>query len=248
MLFLKRFRAPKPTFSSRLAPDEPFFAIGDIHGRDDLLSRLLDRMAEIAPDIRLVFVGDYVDRGEESPNVLRRLQALQVNNPQTVCLIGNHEQMLLQFLDSPARTGPRWLRYGGLQTMAGYAVAPVAETASEAKWNDARDRLRSALGPHTEEWLRNLPTLWQSGNVAVLHAGADPAQPLADQDDNTLIWGHPDFDTKLRSDGQWVVHGHTIVDEASPKAGRISIDTGAYATGRLTAALIRSGSVKFFTA
>lgn len=249
MRFFKRFRTSKPTFSAPLTPDEPFFAIGDIHGRDDLLARLLPLMQDRAPGIRQVFVGDYIDRGEESAQVLRRLHEMQSADPQKViCLKGNHEDMLLNFLDAPARSGPRWMRYGGLQTMASFRVGAASESASEETWNEVRDMLRLAMGGKLETWLRELPTLWQTGNVAVLHAGADPALPLEGQDEQTLVWGHPAFMTTPREDGTWVVHGHTVVDEAASEAGRINTDTGAYATGVLTAAHVTQDEVAFLRA
>lgn len=214
---------------------------------DDIYARQQEthRAAGTPWSARLVFVGDYIDRGDQSAAVLDQLQALQGDHPSTICLMGNHEQMLLHFLDSPAQAGPRWMRYGGLQTMANYGVAPPAATAPADQWEEARDRFRTALGPETEVWLRALPLIWQTGNVAVVHAGADPGQPLAKQTEATLLWGHVDFARVPRSDGIWIVHGHTIVERARPEMGRLPVDTGAYATGRLTAALIRPGAVEF---
>lgn len=241
MRFLKRFRTPKATFSAALSPDEPFFAVGDLHGRADLLERLLPVMRERAPQARRVFLGDFVDRGEESAQVLTRLRTLQAEDPSVICLLGNHEDMMLKFLDDPAKTGGRWLRYGGLQTLASYRVKPVGESAPAEEWQVVADALRAAIGPELESWLRELPTHWVSGNVAAVHAGADPALPIQAQVPAHLTWGHPEFDTTPRTDGVWVVHGHTIVDAPATEMGRISIDTGAYATGRLTAALIAPG-------
>ena len=243
MIFLKRFRAPKPTFSAALAPDRPFFAIGDIHGREDLLIRLLEKMAERAPDLPLIFVGDYIDRGEQSAQVLARLMELQRQAPERVtCLAGNHEDMLLKFLKDPASNGPRWMRYGGLQTMSSCRLSAPRESAEAAAWEEARDQLAAALPAGCAAWLEDLPIGWDSGNVAVIHAGLDPLVPPGIQSRQTLLWGHPDFATTPREDGIWVVHGHTITSTPLQRAGRISIDTGAYATGRLTAALIQPGA------
>lgn len=242
MRISRLFRAPKHTFSAPLAPEVPFYAMGDLHGRDDLLQTLLDRLYAIAdPEARLVCVGDYIDRGEESAQVLRRLYALQADAGEDVmiCLCGNHEQMMLNFLDDPAGSGPRWMRYGGLQTLASFRIQAVPATAPEAQWRDARDRLRDAMGTALERWLRALPMVWQTGNVAVVHAAADPALPIAEQASQTLLWGHPDFEDQPRQDSVWVVHGHTIVDAVTPREGRLCVDTGAYATGRLSAALLR---------
>lgn len=250
MRFPFRRKTAKPEFDSPLRPAEPFFVIGDIHGCDALLGKLIGQLEEIAhPTAKLVLVGDYVDRGEHSAEVLRRIHRMQgeAGREFMICLRGNHDQMLIDFLDDPQKTGPRWLRYGGLQTLASYKVAGLAHTASEAQWVDARDRLREAMGADVEGWLRTLPTSWQSGNVLVAHAGADPMAPVSAQRDHTLLWGHPDFETVLRKDGSWVVHGHTIVERARPTNGRIPVDTGAYATGRLTAALLEVGKVQFLS-
>lgn len=247
MKFLKRLLLKKHRFSGEILPEQAFVAVGDIHGRADLLDRLLADL-ESGPhaELPIVFVGDYVDRGEQSADVLRLLtERAEAGN--TVCLLGNHEQMLLNFLEDPANQGPRWLRYGGLQTMASYGLPLVAQTAPEEAWVDAREALFDAMGHDLIQWLHDLPALWQSGNVAVLHAGADPEQPMDQQERRTLVWGHPEFDTEDRRDGVWVVHGHTIVDNAVAERGRISIDTGAYATGTLSAAVVAPGEVSFLT-
>lgn len=223
-----------------IAPDGPFCVIGDVHGRIDLLDRMLDR---IGTERSVVCVGDYVDRGEHSSEVLVRLQ----DRPDTTCLKGNHEEMLLKFLEDPISAGPRWLRYGGLQTLASFGVSGVTDTSRGDDLTAARDRLQQAMGDQMCEWLNDLPLWYRSGNVAVVHAGADPHCSIEHQDNASLLWGHPDFLKSGRPDGLWVVHGHTIVDEPSSKNGRIAIDTGAYATGRLTAAMISPGSVEFVT-
>lgn len=248
MQLFTRFRAPKPTFSAPLAPDEPFFAVGDLHGCDPLLARMIQRLDEISTDIRRVFVGDYIDRGESSAQVLTRLHGYQQDNPDRVlCLRGNHEQMLERFLAAPDRHGSRWLRYGGLQTMASYGIAPPPETAPPEKWAEVRDRLVEAMGPELLAWLADLPDWWQTGNVVTLHAAADPARPINEQELEHMLWGHPAFEAVPRQDGLWILHGHTIVDEPRPEMGRIPVDTGAYATGRLSAALVQKGSVEFLT-
>jgi serine/threonine protein phosphatase 1 len=244
----KRAPKPEPEFNAPLAPDVPFFAIGDIHGCDLLLGRLLERLQEIAhPDARLVTVGDYVDRGEHSRAVLERLQQMQAEAPEgmMVCLRGNHEQMLLDFLDDPAGQGERWLRHGGLQTLASYRVPVSASRQSDADWEVLRDRFREALGEPTEAWLRGLPLSWQTGNVWVVHAGADPEISMGMQTSRPLLWGHEGFGTVPRRDGVWVLHGHTIVEEAATRLGCIAVDTGAYATGRLTCALVEPERLEF---
>ena len=228
-----------PVPFANMAPEQPFTAIGDIHGRADLLSRFLDS----APDHQIVCVGDYVDRGDQSAEVLQILAARR----DIVCLSGNHEEMMLGFIADPVVNGRRWLRNGGLQTLASYGIGAVTENSRDATMKAAAERLRAAMGEPLIDWLRTLPTYWQTGNVAVVHAGADPAVPITDQTIRTLHWGHEEFQKKRRSDDTWVIHGHTIVDAAVIEDGRIAIDTGAYATGRLTAAHVVGEHISFET-
>ncbi len=250
-MFFKKRKKALPSFEAELAPDVPFFAVGDIHGSDQLLQNLLVKLTDVAhPDAMLICVGDYVDRGEDSAAVLQRLYEMHSQSGGLMeCLMGNHEHMMLNFLDDPVRHGSRWLRYGGLQTLASFKIAaPRGSSVADAEWMQVRDAFKGALGADLEDWLRNLPSQWITGNVAVVHAAADPELPIDGQDRSTLLWGHPEFDKKPRRDGTWVVHGHTIVDSAVSVDGRISVDTGAYATGKLTAALVEKAKVTFITA
>ena len=221
---------PEPHFDP-ITPDVPVVAIGDIHGRFDLLERL----PEPSPDTRVICVG------EQSAQVLRALHS----QPDIITLMGNHEQMMLKFIDNPKENGQRWLRYGGLQTLSSFDVSGVSQTSSGAELERARDALREAMGDALVDWVTNLPTSWVSGNVAFVHAAANPLISLKDQESRTLLWGHEDFGRKRRRDGMWIVHGHTIVDTPMVKGGVVSIDTGAYATDKLTAATIHNGEVEF---
>jgi len=255
-LFSRLFKSQKNVlnqqFNAALAPNEPFFVVGDIHGCDALLSHLLtkirDETTHQTPTI--VFVGDYVDRGEESAKVLRRLfDMCRETENQIICLAGNHEEMLLQFLDNPTKYGARWLRFGGLQTMASFGIRGVSSGTTGSDLETACVALREEMGENLIAWLKGLPLFWQNGNVAVVHAGADPALPISEQDSHNLKWGHKAFLQRSRNDGVWVIHGHTIVKKANSENGRIALDTGAYATGRLTAAHISSdGLLRFLEA
>jgi len=222
-----------------IAVEHPFAAIGDIHGCDDLLVRLLDKLSQEAPDATLVFVGDYIDRGEQSAQVLRRLMALE----GAIFLLGNHERMCLDFIDHPEEKGPRWLRNGGLQTVASFGVSGSA--------NDPvalRDQLVAEMGDNMIAWLRDLRLTYQNGNVYGVHAAAHPEKPIEGQGEKPLIWGHPKFAKQPRRDGLWVVHGHTIVDMPQVSQGVVSIDTGAYATERLSAAIFAGNDVQIVQA
>lgn len=225
-------------------PDPALWLIGDIHGRADLLDRLLGLVRVTTPAPRLIFAGDYIDRGPASAPVLVRLQEL-VRDEAAICLMGNHERMLLDALDQPAEAALRWLRNGGDATLASFGISGRLPGASEAeRLAGMAEALRQALPPGTEAWLRDLPLYWQDGGLAVVHGGADPTLPMADQPEDALLWGHRDFH-KPRKDGLWIAHGHVVVAEPNAAAGRIALDTGAWATGRLTAARIGADGVMF---
>jgi len=199
-----------------------------------MLERIDDAIGTLGlSDPKLVFVGDYIDRGPSSAGVLRRLHELSTEFPNNVtCLLGNHEQMMLDFIDAPAAHHARWFRNGAEATVASFAVsAPSEDLAASA---DAVGRgLRQALGG-LDSWLRSLPTQTSSGNLTVVHAGIDPRRDLSDQTVRVLLWGHPEFLTHARSDGTWIAHGHTIMAQPVFADGRISVDTGAYQTGLLS--------------
>ena len=241
-------------FDAELAPDQVFAVVGDIHGTLSLASKIVAKIESVASENTLncetiVFVGDYVDRGEESRQVLGLLVDLQQKDPNRyICLRGNHEQMMLDFLDDPEKFGGRWLRNGGLQTLASFGVGGVTASSPAIVLKKARDNFRDSMPDGLETWIRNLPFTWQSGNVFVSHAGADPCSEMSDQMEQSLIWGHREFLTKQRQDGQWVVHGHFIVDHPVAEGGRINIDTGAYFSGKLTAALIGPNALVFAVA
>lgn len=231
-----------------LSPEEPLIAIGDIHGRYDLMLRLFDKMAQRPEVSRMVFLGDYVDRGENSAEVLKALHWLQINTEGVICLRGNHEEMLLSVLHDPVRHGSGWLQHGGRQTLASYGIYPPSPDAAEADWLAMQERLQACMGADLITWLSGLPAIWQSGNVALVHAGADPARPMTEQEEADLVWGHRNFLRHPRQDGVWVIHGHTITEQIIPTQGRLGIDTGAFATGRLSAAFINHDSVDILQA
>ncbi|SLN34124.1 metallophosphoesterase [Roseisalinus antarcticus] len=225
------------------APREKIQVIGDIHGS----LRQLERLGEMLdPGATTIFVGDYVDRGEDSATVLRRLHEVEADSHGAIhCLMGNHERMMLDFLAVPEDAGRFWLRNGGLQTLASFGVGGVNQTTTGPELVTARDALQLAAGKALLDWLTERPLMYSSGNVTVVHAGADPRTPMSEQQSKHLLWGHPNFTRVPRRDGIWVAHGHTIIPTPVAEAGRISVDTGAYATGRLTAAVIEESGVQF---
>ena len=248
-LIRKRWaRAGSVPFPAPIHAGGVIYAVGDVHGRHDLLTRLLDRIFEDAAAYEatptIVFLGDYIDRGEHARDTIDLLIKLAERpEAETVFLMGNHEQMLLHFLHEPS-SGSRWLRYGGLQTLMSYGVGGVGNLHAEGEASRFRSALIDALGPHLG-FLEGLRVSHRAGNLFFAHAGADPALPTEEQDVATLLWGCESFLTTDRDDGVWVVHGHFVVERPAAERGRIAVDTGAYFSGRLTAARIAGGEVVF---
>ena len=237
-----------------LQPDRPLFAIGDLHGCFNKLNPMLDAIAETLAahgiqDADIVTLGDYVDRGEDSRGVLDGLIALEAGIPGLLtAIMGNHEAMLLDFLDRPEERGARFLRYGGLQTLASFGVGGVTERARPDAIVKASEELRAAMPDGMEDWVRALPLWKQFGNVVCVHAAMDPVVPPDLQERRSMLWGHPFFYKAARPDGLWVVHGHDVVEEPQVRQRRVSCDTGAYYSNRLTAAFIQPGQpVQFLT-
>ncbi len=239
-------QTPTPSAMSELftgaapAPDHPFVAVGDVHGRLDLLAPVLDRAQ--AAGLPVVMLGDYIDRGPDSAGVLRLLQDRSAAMDLT-CLRGNHEDLMLRFLTRPRRTGRPWLRYGGRATLASFGINDLPAEVGPDDLMRAHQALLAVLGDQAV-WMKSMPYLWQSGNVAACHAGADPHQPLDEQLQKAMTWGHPDFGVVPRRDGIWCVHGHRIVDALTVQGGVISVDTGAWKTGKLTAIVIGDGQIR----
>jgi len=244
----KRERPRSEPFQAPYTVNGLTYAIGDVHGRQDLLARLIDRISEdattfdVTPEI--VFLGDYVDRGEHTRETIDLLIELsQRHDVKTIFLMGNHEQMLLRFLGDPS-TGPRWLKYGGLQTLMSYGVGGAGALRVESEAPQLRDALQEAIGEHIG-FIERLRTSHRSGNLFFTHAGADPALPIDAQNAATLLWGCDSFRTTERNDGVWVAYGHYVVEMPAAEHGRIALDMGAYYSGRLTAARIAGGTVTF---
>lgn len=230
--------------------DRPLYAIGDVHGCTALLVELIDAImqdhmsgehADVSPEI--VFVGDIVDKGNDAAGSVEFAMAMQGwDEIDTVFVVGNHEVMLLEFLEDPENF-VRWIQYGGLETLMSYGVRP-RDMNDPASLRAMAEDLALAMGPHVD-FLRSMTPAHLNGSLLCVHAGADPDLPPELQPDDVLIWGLPAFYRQPRRDGIWVLHGHTIVEVPSIRSGRIAIDTGAYCNGTLTAARVLPGRIDF---
>lgn len=249
--FLPGKAGSEATLSAPPRPTPPVCIIGDIHGRADLLEAMLLLIGKEpkAATARLIFVGDLIDRGPDSAAVLSRVRQLVDYAPdRVICLMGNHERMMLDFLDDPTEAN-RWLRHGAVETLASLGVQGRAEgDTPDARLQSLADALRDALPDGMEPWLRALPLWWQEGSLVAVHAGIEPDLPMEAQTAAAFLWGHPDFLLKPRTDGLWLAHGHIVVKTASAEAGRIAVDTGAWESGRLTAAWLDADGLKFIEA
>ena len=235
-----------PSIETLPKPQAPFYAIGDIHGCLAEMDRLIEKIRAENPDTPIVFLGDYIDRGTQSAQVLTRLYKLQTQNPkEIVCLMGNHERMLLEFIDDPLGRGARWLVNGGVQTLQSFGIKPGKAKPDAEEAMELADQLESAMPKGLQQWLRDLPMQWASGDVHCVHAAMDPGAAPDNQKERHLLWGHREFMTTPREDGACVVYGHVIVPKPNARDGRFAIDTGAYKTGKLTAVYIETDIWRF---
>lgn len=237
----------------RSSGGQVIYAVGDIHGRYDLLELMLELIAadaaELSAGARLlaVFLGDYVDRGPDSRNVLERLSCLE-SAATLRFLKGNHEAVMLNFLEDSA-VGPQWSQFGGSETLASYGVAVPASAADTQGWRQARDELAASLPDAHLAFLRGLDLSAEAGDYFFAHAGVRPGRRLDAQTEQDLLWIREDFLGDNRALPKIVVHGHTPAPQPVwDRRRRIGVDTGAYVTGALTAARIEDGSVKFLAA
>ncbi len=249
-LDVARLDLPSVDLPALPRPDAPLCLIGDLHGRADLLEAMLARIATEpqAATARLIFVGDLIDRGPDSAAVLRRVWHLTRTRPgQVICLMGNHERMMLDFLSAPTSPAKRWLHAGGAETLASFGVPWISGRDAASRQTALAAALRASLPPGLADWLGALPLYWQGEGpdepIAVVHADADPGLALDQQLPTHLLWGLGRA-AGPRRDGLWLAHGHVIVPQVQITPGRISLDTGAYRTGRLSALWLDAGGAR----
>jgi serine/threonine protein phosphatase 1 len=223
------------------------YAVGDVHGRSDLISELFSRIdrdlkANPAKESLHVFLGDYIDRGKDSAGVLDLLIARSQSH-RLCCLKGNHEIFLAEFLESPAILKP-WTLYGGLPTLASYGLKP-AVNASAKEQAELAQSLRNAMPDSHLRFLSELKLSFTCGDYYFVHAGVRPGTPLAGQQEEDLVWIRDEFLLHEEPFEKIIVHGHTPVIEPEVRQNRINIDTAAYATGRLTCLRLEGDKIDF---
>ncbi|UTW58700.1 serine/threonine protein phosphatase [Kordiimonas sp. SCSIO 12603] len=233
----------------RVPDGELVYAVGDIHGRADLLEKLLKKIfadieaQAINSKVSLVFLGDYIDRGFHSKEVIDILVRLQREMENVVCLAGNHEDMLLQFLDDPL-SADIWLQVGGVAALASYGVyLPDAPETNDLV--NASNQLGDVMPRGHVEFLRDLKEHYRIGDYYFVHAGVRPGVVLDAQLREDKLSIRQEFTEARCQYGVKIVHGHSVVRSAENLPNRIAIDTGAFATGMLTAGVFSKDEVRF---
>ncbi|GAA0284415.1 metallophosphoesterase [Alteraurantiacibacter aestuarii] len=225
------------------------YAIGDIHGRLDLFEALIAAVEEddaLAPtaDTTVILLGDLVDRGPDSAGVVRRARAWQAQrNVRILC--GNHEEMFLRSFDN-ADMMRHFMRHGGRETVQSYGVDRKALGAGSVE--EAQAMMVQAVPSQELAYIASFEDMIQLGDYVFVHAGIDPEVPLAEQRPQDLRWIREPFLSHSEPYGTVVVHGHTISDQPEDKGNRIGIDTGAYASGRLTALVLEGSRRRYLEA
>ncbi len=224
------------------------YAIGDVHGRLDLLERLIgaihdDLRRHAARKTLLVLVGDLIDRGPQSAQVIEYLRTYRRSGVKTVFLLGNHEEVLLRILGGDAALIAKWCSFGGAECLASYGVdARQLSSSSEA---EALEIVRGAIPKAHVEFLETFTDSCRFGDFLFVHAGIRPGIEIDQQRQSDLRWIREPFLLDDTDHGFVVVHGHTIRPEVERLPNRIGIDTGAYRTGVLTAVAIDGGRIRF---
>jgi serine/threonine protein phosphatase 1 len=237
--------APSRSVNASAPADTRIYAVGDIHGRADLLSEIT---ARIDDDIRRrpiahtveVYLGDYVDRGPHSRTVIDLLAVRLVAN-HAVCLRGNHEAVMEGFLQDPAIL-QYWEPLGGMQTLSSYGIELHADADTAF---DLHRRFLDAFPRAHELFMQCLRNQFSCGDFLFVHAGIRPDIPIEQQDVNDLIWIRNEFLESTRDHERFIVHGHTPVPHPDIRHNRINIDTGAWRTGTLTCIAIEGSTILF---
>lgn len=248
-MFWKRKSKAIAQMRSFAIPDgQRVYAIGDIHGRDDLFAELIERVradvaARPAAQVTLILLGDLVDRGPQSAEVVERAIGLHREFPDTRLLIGNHEECFLAALTGDVRRLRYFMRIGGEATVESYWTSDVS--LSQASFEEVAEILPGLVPASHVDFLGAGEDVIQIGDYVFVHAGIRPGVPLEKQELSDLRWIREDFLEDDRDHGVMIVHGHTIREAVDEWPNRIGIDTGAYRSGVLTAIVLEGAERRY---
>jgi serine/threonine protein phosphatase 1 len=244
-------RAKRPAPARKVPDGQRIYAIGDIHGRLDLLDSLIesirqDDLRRGAAHTRLIFLGDLVDRGPDSAGVIERLMQLRKSGANATFLLGNHDEIFLRAVSGDIKAARMLTRIGGRETILSYGMSP--EDYQTYNFEELVRLLATLVPREHVEFLSSFEDYIEIGDYLFVHAGIRPGAPISEQRAADLRWIRRDFLDSRADHGKVVVHGHSISDEVDVRANRIGIDTGAFASGRLTAVALEKENSWFLTA
>jgi serine/threonine protein phosphatase 1 len=241
----KKAAISRPLDTARVPDGMRVYAIGDIHGRNDLLQALLakiaaDDTARAPANTQIIFLGDLMDRGEDSAGVIETAMALKASGKNVRFLMGNHEEV---FVRACRKNDPKitrfFLRIGGEATVLSYPITRAEYITLDME--QLSERLGTLVPQEHLEFVESFEDHIVIGDYAFVHAGIRPGVPLAEQKSSDLRWIREDFVDQRGDLEKVIVYGHTIYDEIEERGSRIGIDTGAYASGKLTALALEGG-------
>ncbi len=238
--------------TARVPAGHRVYAIGDLHGRVDLLQRLHTKIAEdaetAAPGMRntIVYLGDYVDRGFNSKELIDFLLDNPLPGFAPVYLKGNHDEYFVNFIES-SEDGEPWLKYGGDATVYSYGVRISEDVPADQRLDHIRDRLRETVPTRHMAFLSGLKLAWTVGDFLFVHAGVHPDRRWDQQVSRDLLWIRHEFLESDRDFGKIVVHGHSVTGAPDVRVNRIGIDTGACYSNVLTCLVLEADSKRFLS-
>jgi serine/threonine protein phosphatase 1 len=235
---LRKFLKSREKPGHSVPEGERVYAIGDLHGCDDLLVQLLDRIAVDDADrgpakTTLIFLGDLVDRGPASAQVVERLRLLALARPDTRFLKGNHEEIFLGAVEGEPKALRLFCRIGGRETVLSYGLS--GERYDRLDYEEFARELKQLVPREHTAFIESFEDMIVIGDYVFVHAGVRPGVDLEEQRPQDLRWIRDPFLDHDKPLGKMVVHGHTISHEIEMRPHRIGVDTGAYTSGQLSA-------------
>ena len=243
--FFKKTAVRRPLDTARVPDGQRVYAIGDIHGRNDLLAQLLSQIdaddeERGSADTHIIFLGDLMDRGEDSAGVIETAMALRASGRKVRFLMGNHEEVFVRACrKNDSKTTRFFLRIGGEETVLSYPITRAEYITLDME--QLSERLATLVPESHLEFIESFEDQIVIGDYAFVHAGIRPGVPLSEQKPTDLRWIREEFVDQRGDLEKVVVYGHTIYDEVEERGSRIGIDTGAYASGKLTALALEGG-------